>query len=127
MHLPWLPLIFYVKSTLKRYLQWERYESCNCILSSLLLIFLLFILYSKLTNNVVIVSGEQQRGSVIHIHVYILPQTSLPSRLPHNFEQSSLCYREGPCWLSILNIAVCASPFQTSYLSFPPILPPGNH
>ena len=43
-----------------------------------------FILeYGRLTNNVVIVSGEQQRDSAIHIHVPVLPQTPLPSRLPH--------------------------------------------
>ena len=57
-------------------------------------------------NNVVTISGEQWRDSAIHIHVSILSQTSLPSRLPHNIEQSSLCYTVGPCWLSILNIAV---------------------
>ena len=43
----------------------------------------------ELINNVVIVSGEQGRDLVIHIHVSILPQTPLPSRLPHNTEQSS--------------------------------------
>ena len=52
-----------------------------------------------------IVSGEQQRDSTIRIYVSILPQTPLPSRMPHNIEQSSLCYIIGPCWLSILNIA----------------------
>ena len=35
------------------------------------------------------------------------PQTSLPSRLLHNIDQSSLCYTVGPCWLSVLNVAVC--------------------
>ena len=30
---------------------------------------------------------------------HILPQTPLPSRLPRNMEQSSLCYTVGPCWL----------------------------
>ena len=40
-------------------------------------------------NNVVVVSGEQQRDSAIHIHVSVLPQTPLPSRLLHNTEQSS--------------------------------------
>ena len=58
-------------------------------------------------NNVVIVSGRQQRDSAIHTHVSILPQTPLPSRLPHNTKQSSLCYTVDPCWLSILNTAVC--------------------
>ena len=62
-------------------------------------------------NNVVLVSGEQQRDSAIHTHVSILLQTPLPSRLPQNSEQSSMCYTVGPCWLSILNIAVCAKFF----------------
>ena len=33
------------------------------------------------------------------------PQTLLPSRLPHNIEQSSVSHTVGPCWLSILNKA----------------------
>ena len=72
-------------------------------------IFLIFLFYTELQmiNNVVIVSGGQQRDSAIHIHESILPQTSLPSRLPYNIEQSSLCYSVGPCWLSIISIAVC--------------------
>ena len=35
-----------------------------------------------LINKVVIVSGEQRRDSAIHVHVSILFQTPLPSRLP---------------------------------------------
>ena len=35
-----------------------------------------------------IVSGAQQNDTAIHIHVSILPQTPLPSRLPHNIEQN---------------------------------------
>ena len=57
-------------------------------------------------NKAVIVSGGQQRNSVIHIHVSILPQTSLQSRLPHNIEESSMCHTVGPHWLAIFNIAV---------------------
>ena len=34
--------------------------------------------------SVAIVPGGQQRDSATHIHVSILPQTPLPSRLPHN-------------------------------------------
>ena len=41
-------------------------------------------------NNVVRVSGAQQRDSAIHMHVSILLHTPLPSRLPHNTEQSSV-------------------------------------
>ena len=33
-------------------------------------------------------------------------------RLPHSIKQSSMCYTVGPCWLSILNIAVCTCPSQ---------------
>ena len=47
---------------------------------------------SQLASNVVIVSGEQGRDSAMHIHVSILPQIPLPSKPPHNIEQSSLCY-----------------------------------
>ena len=50
-----------------------------------------------------IVSGGQQKDSAIHIHVSILLQSHLPSKLSHNTEQSSLCYTVIPCWLSILN------------------------
>ena len=34
-------------------------------------------------------------------HLSILPQTLLLSRLPHDTEQSSLCCKIGPYWLSI--------------------------
>ena len=61
-------------------------------------------------NKIVIFSSEQQRDSAIHIHVSVLPQTPFISRLPHNIEQSSLCYTLSPCWLSILNIVVCTCP-----------------
>ena len=37
-------------------------------------------------HNVVIVLGGQQRDSAIYVHVSILPQTPLPSRVPHNIE-----------------------------------------
>ena len=47
-----------------------------------------------------IISGEQQRDSVIRIHASILLQTLLPSRLPHNIEQSSVCCTAGPSWFS---------------------------
>ena len=62
--------------------------------------------WSDLERDVVFVSGGQQRDSAIHIHVSILSQTPLPSRLPHNIEQSSLCSTVGPSWLSTLNIEV---------------------
>ena len=57
-----------------------------------------------MTNNVVLVSGVQQSDPVIHIHVSILFQILFPFKFLHNIEQSSLCYKVGPCWLSILFI-----------------------
>ena len=61
---------------------------------SLFFFFFIFVFYIRVwpVNNVVIVSGGQQSNSAIHIHVSIFPQIPLPSRLPHNIEQSSLCY-----------------------------------
>ena len=76
---------------------------------------ILFYIEVQLTNNVVVVSGAQQSDSAIHIHVSILPQTPCPSRLSHNTEQSSLCCTVGPCWLSILSIAVCTCPSQVLF------------
>ena len=55
-------------------------------------------------NSTVLVSTAQQRDSAIHIHVSILPQTPVPSRLPHNNEPNSMCYTVGPCCLFIFYI-----------------------
>ena len=67
---------------------------------------LYFILgYSQLT--MLIVPGEWQRDSAIHLKVSILSQTPLPSRLSYNIGQSSMRHTIGPCWLSILLTAVC--------------------
>ena len=79
-----------------------------------------FILkYSQLTS-VVIVSGIQQSGSLIHIHVSILSQILSPFRLLHNIAQSSLCYTVGLCWLSFLSIAVYVCQSQILSQSLPP-------
>ena len=78
-------------------------------------------------NNAVIASGGQQEQSVIHTHIPILSQTPLPSRLPHNMEQSSLCYTVGHFRLSTLNITLCTWTPQTPLLSLPPSFPPVYH
>ena len=77
-------------------------------------------------NNVAVVSGGQQRDSATHMHVFILPHPPLPSKRPHNLEQSSLCYSAVPFWLSIVNIAECTCRSQAPYL-FPLFFPTGNH
>ena len=64
----------------------------------------LFHIGVQLINNVVILSGGQQRDSIIHTHVPILPK--LPSHPGFHMTLSRvLCYTVGPCWLPILNIA----------------------
>ena len=50
-----------------------------------------------------LVSGIQQSDSVIHTYISIF----FPYRLLQNIEYSSLCYKVGPCGLSILYIVVC--------------------
>ena len=70
-------------------------------------------------NKVVTISGEQRRDSAVHMHVSVLPQTPLPSRPAHHLEQSFLCYTVGPCWLSILNIAMCIPMSIPSSLTIP--------
>ena len=52
-------------------------------------------------------------------HTHTLFQIIFLFRLLQNIEQSSLCYTEGPCWLSILNIEVCTCESQTPGLSLP--------
>ena len=52
---------------------------------------------SQLINNVVLVSRVQQSDSVVYIHIALLP-----FRLSQYIEQSSLHYKVGLCWLSIL-------------------------
>ena len=69
-------------------------------------------------NSVVLVSGAQHSGLVIHVS--ILFQSLFPFRLLCNIEQHSLCYTIGPCWLSALNIEVCTCQSQTSNLSLLP-------
>ena len=43
-------------------------------------------------HDIVIVSGVQQRDSIIHIHVPVLFQILFLFRLLHNIEQSSLIF-----------------------------------
>ena len=47
-------------------------------------------------------------------------------RLPLKTEQSSLGYTVSPCWLSILNIAVCSHPSQLPNYPFPSFFPKIN-
>ena len=75
----------------------------------------LFSIGVELIENIVTVSGVQQSDSVMHIRVSIL----FSFRLLPNSEQSSLCYTVGPCWLSVLRIAVCTCQPQSRNLFLP--------
>ena len=55
-----------------------------------------FYIRVQLINNVVIVSGGQQRGSTIHIHVSILSQNSLHTGC-HILLNRVPCYTVGHC------------------------------
>ena len=84
------------------------------------------------------ISGGQQRNSAIHIHVSILPQTPLPSRLSRNIEQSSMSYTSrtlllihfkcSSVYMSISNSLTIPSPhhspLEVRIFSFKPPLPP---
>ena len=91
------------------------------------LTFYFILVYSQLTVLWLIVSGGQQGALAIPIPVSILSQTPLPSRLPSNFPQSSMCYPVGSYGLSIQNITVWTCQSQTPWLPFPLILSSGSH
>ena len=75
-------------------------------------------------NNIVIVSGGQQRDST-NTYMWIHSRSNTPHiHGAQSIGQSSLCYTVGPCWLSILNTAVCTWPSRTPWLSLLPILCP---
>ena len=70
------------------------------------------------------------------IHVYIPHRcmdtsihisTHLPSMLPHNIGQSSLCYTVGPCWFSILNITRVYMTIPNSLIIPSPLHSTSNH
>ena len=70
-------------------------------------------------NNAVIVSGEQWRDSVIHMHVFILPKLPSHPGCHATLSRESLYYTVGSCWLSILNIALCTYPPKLLNYPFP--------
>ena len=83
-------------------------------------------------------SGGQQRDPAIDVHVFILPQTPLPSRLPHNIKQISLCYTVKECvhhlvmsdsatqWAGALQASLPMGFSRQGYWSGLPCPPPGD-
>ena len=90
--------------------------------------------HSQLANNMMIFSGEQRWDSGIHIHGSILPQTPIPSSLPHNPEQSSMCYTYMCYTFHVLQtLLVIHFKYSSVYMSIPSsltmpssILPPAT-
>ena len=79
------------------------------------LLFTCFILYLGYSQLTMLWQFQlNSKGTEPYIYTYPFPpQTSFLSRLLHNIEPTSLCYTVGPCWLSMLNIAVCTCLSQT--------------
>ena len=63
------------------------------------------------------------RNVIRYTYPCILFQILFPFRLLQSIKQSSLCCTVGPCWLSILNVAVCTCWSQTPNLSLPLTFP----
>ena len=82
---------------------------------SLSFLNLLFCIGVFPVNNAVIVPGEQRRDSAIHIHISTLPQTPLPSRLPHNIEQLPV--------LNSRSLLVIHLKYNSEYMCIPGIEP----
>ena len=68
--------------------------------------------------NVVIVSGVQQSDSVIQVYMYLFFLKSFSYLSYYSTEQNSQCYTVGPCWLSVLNIAVSTLTFLFFFFFF---------
>ena len=88
------------------------FETCDCVT---FLTFSFILAYNQLT----MLWWFQGHSRATQLYKYMCPfSPKLPSplRLPHNTEQSSLCYTVGPCWLSILNMAVCTAPAAAAKL-----------
>jgi len=88
----------YLLNCLGMAMQKECDMSFSFLVSFTFFIFLNFYFFIEvyLINNAVIISRGHRRDSAVHIHISILPQTPLPSRLSQNIEQSSLCSTVGP-------------------------------
>ena len=90
----YIRLLFWASASMSIGKRWEKtIWTFLCFLSNFL-----FCTGVQPINNAVIVSGEQWRDSATYTRVSILPHTSLPARLPHHLEQSSMCCKAGPWW-----------------------------
>ena len=101
---------------------------------SLEVLFLQRIIYFKLVILHWVIADLQccdrlrwtARDSAMRVHVCILPQTPLSTRLPQNIKQSSLCAVPGELCLLVIHVKQASVHLSTpNSLSSPPtILPP---
>ena len=59
---------------------------------------------TRAENHAVLASGDQQRDSIIHIHVSVLFQDLFLFRFLQTTLHHFLCYAVGPCSLSVVSI-----------------------
>ena len=104
---------------------WARGKSLSCFLISLpsanrlsfaIPAFLFFLISTLYWSRVDLQCCDHFRHtaewfSYTSIHVSILFQILFAFKLLQSTEQNSLCYTVGPCWLSVLNTAVCTLTF----------------
>ena len=93
-------LVLQLCLTLCNHMHIYRYVSSVQLLSRVLLFATPWTTAHQASLSFII---SQSLLKLIYIYIAInicthSPPTPLPSRLSHNMEQSSLCYRVGPCW-----------------------------
>ena len=93
---------------------------CVCVCVYIYISYIFSKNYCKyFIYNVVLVSGVQQRESVIHRHISTLIQILFQYRPKQSIEYSPLCYTAGHYLLSVLQIVMCTCQSQSSNLSLP--------
>ena len=88
--------------------------------------FHFFFFEVQLIYNVVSISAVQQSDSVLYIQTFFF-KYSFPLWFIPEIGCSSLCYTDGPCCLSILNVRVCIYQPQIPSPSLSLPTPLGNH
>ena len=88
-------------------LTWAENETCFLSASKTEISFL-FLSEASLED----IAQYLKQITFLKIYMYIF-QILFSFRLLQNIKQRSLCSKVGPCWLSILNIAVCTCQSQT--------------
>ena len=115
---------FISTASLKYYENLDSQDNLGEKLFFLSFFFYLYFLLECSSLTMLYLVQVNSEGTQPQVYMYpFFPELPFPSRLQHNVKQSFLCYTVGPCWFSILNIAVYTCRSQTPKLSLPLILP----